>query len=367
MLGVVGDENDHACRLVLPQAGGGESEVARLAVAADPGLLLIAHRAVADRLFQAFDDAAVIGVGDRLRVAGERSAFDSQHLLGGGVVQGDVQIGIERDDGDRRGREHGAQVIQRSAQLGGGGTALAALGGGGQRMLYGRRQALEAVLHQVIVGAGLHGRHRGVLADGARDDQERRIGLEFTQNPQRSRRGKAGQIVIRDHRVPGAAGQSLAHARFVFNANRGMRQPGGAQRELQQLEIAVGILDTQDAHGRTAGDRGGRDRRQGLEAVGNAQAIARHAVKRARVANLAADGSRKCDCRHGRHLRRISGDNTSMFIACGQAKARIILGVARTGPACGFAGDRVSVFAGVTWQSARARGYTGPTNFSGKA
>ena len=44
-----------------------------------------------------------------------------------------------------------------------------------QRLVDGRRQALEPVFQQVVGGALLHGRHRDVLADGAGHHDKRNV------------------------------------------------------------------------------------------------------------------------------------------------------------------------------------------------
>ena len=297
LLGVVGHEHHHAGRLLGAQAGGGEGEIARRAIFADPGLLEVLHRATANRQLQAFDHVAVVGVGDGLRPADRGASLDPEHALGGGVEQGDVALGVEGDDGDRRGGQHGAQVIQRGAQLGGRGAPLAPLGGRRERVLDRRRQPLQAVLHQVVVGAGLHRRHRRVFADGAGDDQERGVAFEFAQDAQRRDRREARQIVIGNHHIPFAGRQGRAHAGFILDPNRGVRQAGGAQGELQQFEIDVGILDTQDAHADAAAGRRRRRLGQGLETVGDAEPVGIHRRLRGATPEGAAKAIRQTDAR----------------------------------------------------------------------
>jgi hypothetical protein len=59
-----------------------------------------------------------------------------------------------------------AALVALGQAFGGQQTALLA------RLLHRRAQSGQPVFHQVIRGAGAHGRHRVVLADGARNQDE---------------------------------------------------------------------------------------------------------------------------------------------------------------------------------------------------
>ena len=50
---------------------------------------------------------------------------------------------------------------------------------------HGGRQARQLVLHDVVVGAGLHGRDGGIFADAARDNEEGNVQAALLEQFQR--------------------------------------------------------------------------------------------------------------------------------------------------------------------------------------
>ena len=81
-------------------------------------------------------------------------------------------------------------------------VALAADRGLAQLALDRRRQPREVALHDVVVRAGPHRGHGGVFADGARDEDERQIGMLLADDRQRLRAAEARHGVVGDHEVP---------------------------------------------------------------------------------------------------------------------------------------------------------------------
>ena len=65
-----------------------------------------------------------------------------------------------------------------------------------------RSQAREVPFHQVIVRAGLHGRHGHIFANAARNDYERQIKPALQRNFERRRRAEIGHVVIGENDVP---------------------------------------------------------------------------------------------------------------------------------------------------------------------
>src|SRR5262245_59352857 len=57
-----------------------------------------------------------------------------------------------------------------------------------------RCQAVQVALHQVVVGAGLHAGHSDILADTARDDDERKVEAAFLENLECGRRVERWEI-----------------------------------------------------------------------------------------------------------------------------------------------------------------------------
>lgn len=111
-------------------------------------------------------------------------------------------------------------------------------------------EAGEVVLHQVVVGAAAHQLDRGLVADGARHHDEGQVEPARVQLGERAARVEAGQVEVRQHHVPGLAGERRAHLRRALDAAMVQREAGPPQRAQHQQRVALGVLHHQ--HGERA-------------------------------------------------------------------------------------------------------------------
>ncbi len=68
--------------------------------------------------------------------------------------------------------------------------------------LHGRKQPLQVVLHDVVVGAGAHRRDGGIFAHRPRHENEGHIGVAQPEQVERGRAGETRNRVIGDRQVP---------------------------------------------------------------------------------------------------------------------------------------------------------------------
>ena len=66
----------------------------------------------------------------------------------------------------------------------------------------GRDQPLEVALHDVVLRAGLDRRHRRVVADRARDEDERHVGIALAQQFERRGPAEARHRIVGDREIP---------------------------------------------------------------------------------------------------------------------------------------------------------------------
>ena len=223
--------------------------------------------------------AGLDGVRERL----QRRDGAARHGLVAGMAADPVELELQRreraadlivdlaGDSVALGLHAGLQVLRqlrkppaRFGQLAVGRLAGAVRGRGGQRVLGGHRQAREVALEQVVAGALAHGLHGRVLADLARDQDERHRPaaaerLVRAQERQRVQAREAGQVVVGDDQVPGfgqRGAELLArvHAAFV------QHQPAPAQLGHHQRVVQLGVFQVQQPH---RGAHGGQYRKAG--------------------------------------------------------------------------------------------------------
>ena len=109
-----------------------------------------------------------------------------------------------------------------------------------------RSQSRQALLHQVIAGAGLHRLHRGVLADGAGNKDERNVKVGGTENFERIHAGEARHAEIGDDSVPALPGQRGFQIRRRLHAPVRRVEAATAQGPQCQLRVVLGVLDDED-------------------------------------------------------------------------------------------------------------------------
>ena len=169
----------------------------------------------------------------------------AEQALGGLVEHGDMQRLVHRDDGIGRDREDLAIARLHHALPGFGGGALAPHRGVAHLPLDRRREALEVPFHDVVLGAGLHGAHRHVLADRAGHENERHVGVPVAHDLERLDAGEARHMKVAQDDVPGLIVQRGLEARFGVGPLGADVVALAPQLADQQLRIVRGIVDDQ--------------------------------------------------------------------------------------------------------------------------
>ena len=73
------------------------------------------------------------------------------------------------------------------------------------------------------MGTSLHRLHRRLLADGARQDDERQIKIAFFENMQRLQPAETGNAIVGDNDIPRMPGKSISHTCFgIYSIKRGV-------------------------------------------------------------------------------------------------------------------------------------------------
>jgi hypothetical protein len=132
------------------------------------------------------------------------------------------------------------------------GAALAAAGGFAQLAFDGRYQTGQPVLEHEVVGTGAHQRGGGLLADLARDQDERDIdGRIGTQQPQRLVRPESGYVVVADDHVGCLVAERRGQAGGGLDTTRRDVDPGPPELPEDEQGVVVAVLDDEqsDRHG----------------------------------------------------------------------------------------------------------------------
>ena len=109
-----------------------------------------------------------------------------------------------------------------------------------------RDEAPEVVLHDVVVGSGLHGLDRHVLADRARDDDEGEVELLFLYELESGESAEMGHAVIGDYGVPRAVVECRLHLLCGLDAARAGLIAAALQLPQEEHRVVFGILYDQD-------------------------------------------------------------------------------------------------------------------------
>jgi hypothetical protein len=109
------------------------------------------------------------------------------------------------------------------------------------------QQADQSALDEEVVSAILQRQHRGVLADGARDDDEGDVQVGALEDRQGRQGAEGRHREIGQHDLPGPFGQRQTHLGRGLHAAMADLVPTGAQVVHQQLGVALRVLDDQGA------------------------------------------------------------------------------------------------------------------------
>src|SRR5918995_232072 len=155
----------------------------------------------------------------------------------------------------------------------------------------------QVILHEVVVGAGLHGRDGGVLADLAAHDDERQVhqplGPEQLQGRQRTE-GRHG--MVGDDKVPTSSDERSLHGRRGLDPLPGRVVSTPAQHPHQEQGVVLGVFDEQDSE---------RQAHSGKSPARTAQATA-YATARALQARVRPLHHRHGNLCNSHHIKRHS-------------------------------------------------------------
>ena len=105
----------------------------------------------------------------------------------------------------------------------------------------------QVVLHEVVVGTGLHRRDGGVLADLAAHDDERQVHEALAPEQPERRRGAEGRHgVVGDDEIPTSPVERGLHVRRGVDPLPGGVVSTPSQRPYQEQGVILGVLDEQD-------------------------------------------------------------------------------------------------------------------------
>ena len=119
--------------------------------------------------------------------------------------------------------------------------------------LDGGHEALQAVLEDVVVGAGPHRLDGDGLAHGARDDDEGDVDAEALDERERVERAEPGHRPVADDDVPGRPLERAAHRLAFLHALVLHLAAPAAQLPEDQLGVARGVFDEEHPQGRRHG------------------------------------------------------------------------------------------------------------------
>jgi hypothetical protein len=117
----------------------------------------------------------------------------------------------------------------------------------GELALDGRAEPAEGVLEHVVLGAGAHGADGDVLADVARDDDERQVGGQAADDVQRQQAAEIRHGVVGNDDVPAAGLEGPLQGLGVIDALTVGLEAGLSEDPDEQQGVVVGVLDDQQA------------------------------------------------------------------------------------------------------------------------
>ncbi len=192
-------------------------------------------------------------LGLQLRVRDQLLRREAEDRLRRGAhVQVAARLGVDRPERIGQRSKDARQPLARQVELDLGAAARAALLRLGERALDRRGQAHQVRLENIVGGAALQRADRIFLADGARDEDERRVGTELARHRERS------HAVESRHREVGQddVGRELAQRPLerLLAVHQPMPDTQAGALELAQLELGVGpdVFGEQYPDGRRA-------------------------------------------------------------------------------------------------------------------
>ena len=136
----------------------------------------------------------------------------------------------------------------------------------------GVRQSLEASLEQIVGGAQVEALHRLLLAERARDDDHRHVGLCRARGAQRGNAVVIGEVEVAQNDVIRAVRQRPLEAAAIAHARDVALEPRHLEPVVNQLGVLGVVLEMQQPHGRRSagGATGGwrRGIRRGVSVLG---------------------------------------------------------------------------------------------------
>jgi len=183
-----------------------------------------------------------------------QEAFAGQFLRGvtedvfdGRVGEVDFALDVHEDDGIGAGFPEKA-VTEFVFEQGAFGLALAGADGGFAQFAFDDRgQAAEVAFHEVIVGAGFHGRHRHILADAAGDDDEGDVQAGFLEQLQGAHGVERREVVVGQDYVPGMFQEGGSHGVAGFDPAHLDFITSFAEQVDHDLRVKFGIFNNEDA------------------------------------------------------------------------------------------------------------------------
>ena len=114
-----------------------------------------------------------------------------------------------------------------------------------QLSLDGGHQAVESVLHDVVVGTGAHRLDGDLLTDAAGDDDHGQVGIVVTHFLQCLLRIHGREVVIGDDYIPGALAEGPVERLGAVDSQRAGRIAVAPQLQLHQHGVILGIFDNE--------------------------------------------------------------------------------------------------------------------------
>src|SRR5439155_6015781 len=169
----------------------------------------------------------------------------SKNLLDGRIGELDDARGIHENDRVRRIFPKQTVTLLALAQSLFGPATGGAHFSFAQLAFHRRSQARQVALHQIIIGAGLHRGPRHVLANAARDDEERQIQPALLDDLERLRRAEGRHVVIGENDVPPFLAQRRAQGLRGIDALEGRLITALTQRIDEDARVKLRVLDDQ--------------------------------------------------------------------------------------------------------------------------
>ncbi|MCY1548084.1 hypothetical protein D9M68_841720 [compost metagenome] len=116
------------------------------------------------------------------------------------------------------------------------------------RLLDHVREAVHAVLEQIVAHTAVHRIHRRRLADGAGEDDERNLDPHLAHHVPGIHAGEAGQVVVGQHHVEAPAQQFAAEIVQRVDQHHLAGQLAALQGELHQRVVHARIFQMQDVN-----------------------------------------------------------------------------------------------------------------------